>query len=99
MQWQRRFVLAMLSMSLALWGGTGRAAEQTAWKAGLAKAKITPKEPMWMSGYGPRLAKEKLHDIWIKVLAVEAGDGHRAVVITSDVCGFSKVSYEAISRS
>ncbi len=96
MHWQRCFVLAMFSMTLALWGGTGRAAEETAWKAGLAKAKITPEEPMWMSGYGPRLAKEKLHDIWIKVLAVEAADGHRTVVVTSDVCGFSKVSFEAI---
>jgi len=96
MQRQPCFVLAVLSVILALGGGTTRAAEQTAWKAGLAKAKITPDKPMWMSGYGPRLAKDKLHDIWIKVLAVEASDGHRAVVITSDVCGFSKVSYEAI---
>jgi len=90
------FLLAMLLTTPALGGGIGRAAEQTAWKAGLAKAKITPDKPMWMSGYGPRLAEKKLHDIWIKVLAVEASGGHRAVVVTSDVCGFSKQSYEAI---
>ncbi|NUQ64241.1 MAG: hypothetical protein HUU20_17365 [Pirellulales bacterium] len=96
MSWQRCLVLAMLSTTLVLGSGTSRAAEPGVWKAGLAKAKITPDKPMWMSGYGPRLAKEKLHDIWVKVLAIEAVDGRRAVVITSDVCGFSKASYETI---
>lgn len=49
MSWQRRFVLAMLSVTLGLGTGTGRAAEGTLWKAGLAKAKITPDKPMWRS--------------------------------------------------
>ena len=71
---------------------TGAAAEETTWKAGIAKARITPRESRWMSGYGHRMASDPLHDIWIKVLALESADGHRAVVITSDVCGFSKVS-------
>ena len=51
---------------------------------------------MWMSGYGPRFAKNKLHDLWVKVLVLEAADGQRAVIITSDVCGFSKLSYDGI---
>jgi hypothetical protein len=51
---------------------------------------------MWMSGYGPRLASSVLHDIWTKVIAIEAPGGHRAVVVTADVCGFSKLSYEVI---
>ncbi len=68
----------------------------TLWKTGFVKAVITPDEPMWMSGYQHRLAKDKLHDLWVKVLALEDRNGHRAVVITADVCGFSKLSYEAI---
>ena len=39
------------------------------WKAGLARAVITPREPVWMSGYaGKREATGKLHDLWVKVL-------------------------------
>jgi neutral ceramidase len=74
------------------------AAQQPTWKAGTARAKITPKEPLWMAGYAGRdhPAEGTLHDLWVKVLALEDAQGHRAVVITSDVCGFSKTSYEAI---
>lgn len=92
---QKRLGLSIFLVATAILG-TGVAAEEPTWKAGLAKARITPQKPRWMSGYGHRLASDTLHDIWIKVLALESADGHRAVVITSDVCGFSKVSYEAI---
>ena len=73
-------------------------AQETTWKAGTARAKITPQEPLWMAGYGSRNhpAEGTLHDIWIKVLALEDAHGRRAVVITSDVCGYSKVTYETI---
>lgn len=71
-------------------------AAKFAWNTGFAKAKITPAEPMWMSGYAPRFAREKLHDLWAKVLVLEAADGRRAALITCDVCGFSKQSYESI---
>jgi neutral ceramidase len=75
-------------------------AEQAAWKIGVATARITPEKgkPLWMAGYGgrDRPAEGKLHDLWVKILALEAPDGRRAVLITSDVCGFSRVSYEAI---
>jgi len=78
------------------WSFVGLAAEEPTWKAGFSKVKITPAGPMWMSGYTPRLATQKLHDLWAKVLVLEAADGNRAVLITADVCGFSKQSYEAI---
>ena len=71
-------------------------AEGATWRAGVGKVNVTPDEAMWMSGYGPRFAKNKLHDLWVKVLVLEAADGQRAVVITSDVCGFSKLSYDGI---
>lgn len=78
--------------------GIAMSAEPATWKVGLARAKITPEPPMYLAGYGNRSAPAEgtLHDIWIKVLALEAADGHRAVVITSDVCGFSKKSYETL---
>lgn len=83
---------------VAMWPTAGLGADQAAWKVGLAAARITPGKPLWMAGYGgrDRPAEGKLHDLWVKVLALEAPDGRRAVLITSDVCGFARVSYDAI---
>ena len=92
----RKYLGLSILLIAAAMLGTGAAAGEPTWKAGLAKAKITPKRPRWMTGFGHRLGGETLHDIWVKVLALESDDGHRAVVITSDVCGFSKLSYDAI---
>lgn len=68
------------------------------WKAGVAKTIITPREPYFLAGFGgeKRIAKEKRHDLWIKTLALEDAHGHRGVLITSDICGFDRVSYDTI---
>ncbi|WP_417388209.1 neutral/alkaline non-lysosomal ceramidase N-terminal domain-containing protein [Gimesia sp.] len=61
---------------------------ETEWKAGIAKAVITPQTGVWLAGYGSkRLPDGKLHDIWMKALALEDNKGHRAVLITSDFQG------------
>ncbi|MCA9018759.1 MAG: hypothetical protein KDA74_01350, partial [Planctomycetaceae bacterium] len=63
-------------------------AAETEWKAGIAKAVITPETGVWLAGYGSkRLPDGKLHDIWMKALALEDNKGHRAVLITSDFQG------------
>ncbi|HVJ68605.1 MAG TPA: neutral/alkaline non-lysosomal ceramidase N-terminal domain-containing protein [Caulifigura sp.] len=65
-----------------------RAADAPGWKAGVARTVITPDTPVWLAGYGTRRAPEgKLHDLWMKALALEAPDGARAVLITSDFQG------------
>jgi hypothetical protein len=49
---------------------------------------ITPETPVWLAGYGSRRVPDgKLHDLWMKALALEAPDGERAVLITSDFQG------------
>ena len=62
------------------------AAEQF-WKAGVARANITPTNALWQGGYAGRLhsAEGKATDLWLKVLALEDGQGHRAVIITTDL--------------
>ncbi|MDD4108599.1 MAG: neutral/alkaline non-lysosomal ceramidase N-terminal domain-containing protein [Prolixibacteraceae bacterium] len=59
------------------------------WKAGTAKAVITPQEPVWMAGYASRNHPSEgvLVDIWAKALALEDDEGNRAVLITTDVIG------------
>ncbi len=65
-------------------------AEEPTWKAGRAKVKITPQQPLWLAGYASRdhAAEGTLHDLWVKVLALEAPGGQRAVIVTSDLLGF-----------
>ncbi|MBN1421148.1 MAG: neutral/alkaline non-lysosomal ceramidase N-terminal domain-containing protein [Planctomycetes bacterium] len=69
------------------------------WKAGIARVAITPEEPLWLAGYGGRdhPATGKIHDLWIKVLALEDARGSRAVVVTGDVLGFPRVMYEHLA--
>jgi neutral ceramidase len=66
-------------------------AQVTTWKAGIAKAVITPEKPVWLAGYGTkRVPDGKLHDLWMKALALEDPAGNRAVLITSDFQGVPK---------
>jgi neutral ceramidase len=64
------------------------ALEEPGWKAGVARAVITPETSVWLAGYGTRRAPDgKLHNLWMKALALEAADGGRVVLITSDFQG------------
>jgi neutral ceramidase len=72
---------------------SGPARQQNAahWKAGVAKAIITPRTAVWLAGYGTkRVPDGKLHDLWLKVLALEDAQGRRAVLVTSDFQGVPK---------
>src|SRR5678816_1624900 len=70
---------------------SARAGESGAWKAGVAKAVITPEKSVWLAGYGSKRAPDgKLHDLWMKALALEDTAGHRVVLITSDFQGVPK---------
>lgn len=61
---------------------------QFPWKAGVARAVITPEQNVWLAGYGSKRAPDgKLHDLWMKALALEDQQGHQVVLITSDFQG------------
>src|SRR5687767_15284500 len=83
------------SLALLLELACVAAGVERGWKAGTAKAVITPKTDVWLSGYaGKRVPTGKLHDLWLKALALEDADGNRAVLVTSDLIGFSKAAYD-----
>lgn len=88
----RLFFLQMYLLAITVCGLAQtevQAAEN--WKAGLAKAVITPENGVWLAGYGSKRAPDgKLHDIWMKALALEDNKGQRAVLITSDFQGVPK---------
>ena len=84
-----RRIVATLCLSLVV-GQTSAMAEEM-WQAGLAKAVITPERDVWLAGYGSKRSPDgKLHELWMKALALEAPDGRRAVLITSDFQGIPK---------
>ncbi len=98
MQWTKCFggtLLVILGLSLT---GSSLGAAEPTWKVGTAKAVITPEKAMWLAGYGhrDRPSDGKLTDLWVKVLALEAADGTRGVVVTSDLLGFPEAMYETI---
>jgi hypothetical protein len=59
------------------------------WKAGIARAVITPAEPVWMAGYASREhpSEGTLVDLWAKALAIEDAKGKKVVLITTDLLG------------
>jgi hypothetical protein len=78
--------------------------EATPWKAGLARAVVTPEKGVWLAGYGSKRPPDgKLYDLWVKVLALEDPKGRRAVLITSDFQrvpkGMSDRVFERIERT
>jgi neutral ceramidase len=68
------------------------------WKAGTAKADITPKKPIWMAGYGGRTKPSEgtLHPLWAKALALEDAKGNRAVIIGTDTLGMTASIYATL---
>jgi Neutral/alkaline non-lysosomal ceramidase, N-terminal len=72
---------------------------EESWKAGVAKADLTPSEALWMAGYASRErpAEAKLMSLWIKVLALEDAEGQRGVILTSDTLGIPQSIYRNVS--
>jgi neutral ceramidase len=80
------------TFSIALVSTLSAALSAADWKAGAAKANITPKDHMWMSGYGARdkPAEGKLTDLWAKALVLEDPAGERVVLVTLDLVGIDR---------
>src|SRR5436305_10534112 len=77
---------------------TAKAGGEPEWKVGLAQIKITPERPVLMSGYAGRTRpfEEVALDLYAKALVLEDRQGHRAVVVTSDLLGFPAAVAEPI---
>ncbi|MEX2594568.1 MAG: neutral/alkaline non-lysosomal ceramidase N-terminal domain-containing protein [Anditalea sp.] len=88
------FILMMISSFLtsSLFAQSSDKENQAGWKAGVAQIVITPEEPLWMAGFAARKhpAEGKLHDLWIKALALEDATGKQAVLVTADLLGLPK---------
>ena len=89
----------LLSLVIVLLGtAVAQAADQ--WQAGAAQEKITPKELMWMSGYGSRTApaEGKADDLMARALVLEGTGKSRVVLITLDLVGIDRETSQAICK-
>jgi len=78
-------VVCLVSLANAIHAGDAQ------WKAGVSRTIITPEKPVWLAGYGSkRVPGGKIHDLWMKALALEDAKGRRVVLITSDFQGVPK---------
>jgi hypothetical protein len=86
--------LALLSLAACTTAG----AAEPDWKAGLARVKITPEQPVMLAGYASRNKpfERVVADLYAKALALEDSQGHRVVLVTSDLIGFSAAVAEPI---
>lgn len=75
-------------------------ARKAEWKAGVAVARITPQQSMWMAGYAARKKPSEgtTMDLFAKALALEDGHGNRVVIVTTDILGFPGSVSEAIAK-
>jgi hypothetical protein len=69
-------------------------------RAGTARADITPPLPFWLSGYAIRThpAEHILQRLWAKALALDDGRGGRVVIITTDLLGLPPELADDVAR-
>ena len=92
-----RMGLGLGLLALLVWFvPTAWSAEVAGWRCGLARVKITPEKLFWMGGFAfrTRPAEGTLDDLWVKVLALEAPEGGKALLITADLVGVPKWLYD-----
>jgi hypothetical protein len=92
--WWRNIAVTLL----AVWTVAPAAAAEPEWKVGLAQVKITPERPVFLAGYASRnkpFTKVE-SDLYAKALALEDRDGHRVVLVTTDLVGLPAAVAEPI---
>jgi hypothetical protein len=86
-------LLALLSPAAAHAGGPEL-------KVGLARVKITPERPVFLSGYASRNRPfdRVTTDLYAKALALEDRGGHLAVLVTTDLLGLPAAVAEPVCQ-
>jgi neutral ceramidase len=77
---------------LIAWLGLFQDGYSQEFRAGTARAKITPEEYGWLGGYGHRNrpAEGVAADLWARALALEDTAGHRRVLVNADIHIFTR---------
>jgi neutral ceramidase len=98
---QRTRLFHFLFLTVCLWMPPSQLdAAEKGFRAGLASRVITPERPMWMAGYAnrDRPAEGKLHDLYVKALALEDASGQMLVLVTTDLLGMPRELSEVVAN-
>lgn len=92
-------ILSVLLLLFSLF--TEADAQVASIRAGLAKRIITPKGPIWLTGYANREkpASGVVHDLWAKALVIEQLGAEKFVLVTADLLGLSHDIVETVADS
>src|SRR5262249_31521689 len=84
---------------LTAWLGLFQDARAQEFRAGTARAKITPEEAGWLGGYGHRNrpAEGTAADLWVRALALQDNLGHRRVLGSADIHIFTRRPHRQIA--
>jgi neutral ceramidase len=87
----------MIILLVAFWGLCHHGYAQE-FRAGTARAKITPEELGWLGGYGHRNrpAEGVAADLWARALALEDNLGHRCILANADIHIFTRRLHQEI---
>jgi hypothetical protein len=91
MTYARPFFILLLAAGAAL--------AQTGWKAGVAKTVVTPKESIWLAGFGFRNKPSEgvRQDLYVRALALQDEGGKPAVILTLDLAALDRSLADAIA--
>jgi neutral ceramidase len=76
-----------------------QAADKPRWKAGVARILVTPREPIFMKGYGSRTRPSEgvRQDLYVKALALQDEMGSTSVLVTSDLHSYTRGMSDTIA--
>lgn len=74
-------------------------ADAATMKAGFARVNITPKSPIYLSGYAARTKPSEgvLQPIWAKAIAIQDTKGLKTVIVTTDLIGLPRSVTDMVS--
>lgn len=80
--------------------GNARASStsEARWQAGVARASITPEDPVWMAGYAARTGPSEgvLSDLGARVVVLDDAEGRRLVIVGLDLIEIPQSLHEKI---
>jgi neutral ceramidase len=71
------------------------------WMAGVARVDVTPREPIFMKGYGSRTKPSEgvRQNLFVKALALRDSTGATSVLVTSDLHSYTRRMSETIAEA
>src|SRR5688572_32453261 len=105
----KRTVGCLSLMTVAVWlfgasvspmGVTRQTPPRRGWMAGVARINVTPREPIFLKGYGSRTKPSEgvRQELYIKALALRDETGATAVLVTSDLHSYTRRMSDTIAE-